>query len=130
MSARIVTCLDLPVSSAGGSVELFHDLYTGPQPLLPARAFMLAAPQRREVPAIGLETLEVTGRAIEGEPFRLYAGSLARALLKATRPADVDLIHLQHLAFGATPALIHAFPPAPQDRPGPRHRPAVRRELP
>ncbi|MDX3030273.1 glycosyltransferase, partial [Streptomyces scabiei] len=36
------TLLDLPVGSPGGSVELFLDLYTGEQPLIPARAFMLA----------------------------------------------------------------------------------------
>ncbi|TWG03790.1 hypothetical protein FHX80_112227 [Streptomyces brevispora] len=42
------TCLDLPVGSPGGSVELFLDLYTGDEPLIPARAFMLAPAGPRE----------------------------------------------------------------------------------
>lgn len=34
------TCLDLPAGSPGGSVELFLDLYTGDEPLIPARPYI------------------------------------------------------------------------------------------
>jgi hypothetical protein len=49
-SDQTATFLDLPAGSPGGSVELFLDLYTGEQPLIPAHAFMLAPPGPRRPP--------------------------------------------------------------------------------
>ncbi|MFE0771517.1 glycosyltransferase family 4 protein [Streptomyces sp. NPDC058861] len=116
MNPTVVTALDLPFPSPGGSVELFLDLYTGRSPLLPARSFMLA-PERRglrpSVPA-GLELVQAPGKCLTGYAFRRYVATLQRALTEAVDPGDVGVLHLQHLAFGATPALLRAFPKHPR----------------
>ncbi|MFD6327231.1 glycosyltransferase family 4 protein [Streptomyces sp. NPDC058442] len=108
------TFLDLPVGSPGGSVELFLDLYTGDRPLIPARAFMLGRsnPVHR-VPA-GLDLLPVARKYLEGPAFGRYVAALRRALAAAIDPAQIGVLHLQHLAFGATPALIRALPLHPR----------------
>ncbi|MCX5441256.1 glycosyltransferase family 4 protein [Streptomyces sp. NBC_00063] len=108
------TFLDLPAGSPGGSVELFLDLYTGDQPLIPARAFMLAptGPPSR-LPA-GLELLTVPGKSLEGQAFVHYVTALRKALTCALDATQIDVLHLQHLAFGATPALIRALPTHPR----------------
>jgi glycosyltransferase involved in cell wall biosynthesis len=108
------TFLDLPAGSPGGSVELFLDLYTGDHPLIPARAFMLApAGIRPRLPA-GLELLSVPGKCLEGPAFARYVTALRKALTEAIEPARIGVLHLQHLAFGATPALIRALPGHPR----------------
>ncbi|QEV06864.1 glycosyltransferase family 4 protein [Streptomyces prasinus] len=108
------TFLDLPVGSPGGSVELFLDLYTGDRPLIPARAFMLGRPNpTHRVPA-GLDLLPVAGKCLEGPAFGRYVAALRRALAAAIDPAQIGVLHLQHLAFGATPALIRALPLHPR----------------
>ncbi|MFD4610643.1 glycosyltransferase family 4 protein [Streptomyces sp. NPDC058440] len=108
------TFLDLPAGSPGGSVELFLDLYTGDPPLIPARAFMLrqSSPTHR-FPA-GLDLLPVVGKCLEGPAFGRYVAALRRALAAAIDPAQIGLLHLQHLTFGATPALIRALPLHPR----------------
>ncbi|MEU6441482.1 glycosyltransferase family 4 protein [Streptomyces sp. NPDC047046] len=108
------TVLDLPAGSPGGSVELFVDLYTGDQPLIPAQAFMLApsGPRLRTPP--GLNLLRVPGKCLEGPAFHRYVGHLRQALISAVDPAHIDVLHLHHLAFGATPALIRALPEHPR----------------
>lgn len=108
------TFLDLPAGSPGGSVELFLDLYTGEHPLIPARAFMLAPPGPRPRPPIGLDLLSVTGKCLEGTAFDRYVTDLRRALTAAVDPKQIGVLHLQHLAFGATPALIRALPSHPR----------------
>lgn len=110
----VATCLDLPAGSPGGSVELFRDLYTGEQPLIPARAFMLQPPGHRPAVPAGLELLAVTGKTLEGPAFRRYVTSVAQALAHALAPERIGLLHLQHLAFGATPALMRALPQHPR----------------
>ncbi|MBD0844406.1 glycosyltransferase family 4 protein [Streptomyces sp. TRM68416] len=114
MSPLAATALDLPFGSAGGSVELFLDLYTGETPLIPARAFMLApqTPPPR-LPA-GLELMAVPGKCLSGPPFTAYVNALRRALAQRIDPSSVDILHLQHLAFGGTPALIRALPARPR----------------
>ncbi|MGW0882849.1 glycosyltransferase family 4 protein [Streptomyces sp. NPDC002671] len=108
------TFLDLPAGSPGGSVELFLDLYTGDRPLIPARAFMLTpSSPRRPLPA-GLDLLPVTGKCLEGPAFSRYVSALRRALAMAINPAQIGVLHLQHLAFGATPALMRALPLHPR----------------
>ncbi|MFF0115977.1 glycosyltransferase family 4 protein [Streptomyces prasinus] len=110
----IATFLDLPVGSPGGSVELFLDLYTGDRPLIPARAFMLGrSDPAHRVPA-GLDLLPVAGKCLEGPTFGRYVAALRRALAAAIDPAQIGVLHLQHLAFGATPALIRALPLHPR----------------
>ncbi|MCX4617937.1 glycosyltransferase family 4 protein [Streptomyces sp. RLB1-33] len=111
---RAATFLDLPVGSPGGSVELFLDLYTGEKPLIPARAFMLApAGVRPHLPA-GLELLSVTGKCLEGPAFSRYVATLRTSLTAVLDTAQISVLHLQHLAFGATPALMRAFPVHPR----------------
>ncbi|WP_042434106.1 glycosyltransferase family 4 protein [Streptacidiphilus anmyonensis] len=114
MNQQVATFLDLPARSPGGSVELFLDLYTGPQPLVPARAFMLRPPGRRPAPINGLDLLAVGGKCLDGPAFRQYIVRLRRALTAALEPASIDVVHLQHLAFGATPALMRALPLHPR----------------
>jgi glycosyltransferase involved in cell wall biosynthesis len=108
------TVLDLPAGSPGGSVELFLDLYTGDRPLIPARAFMLSpSSPRHHIPA-GLDLLPVAGKCLEGPAFGRYVAALRRALAVEIDPAQIGVLHLQHLAFGATPALIRALPLHPR----------------
>ncbi|MGI5262485.1 glycosyltransferase family 4 protein [Streptomyces angustmyceticus] len=106
----VATCLDLPAGSPGGSVELFLDLYTGDQPRIPARAFMLAPAGRRPLLPPGLDLLPVAGKSLEGPAFTRYVTGLRRALRAAIDPRAIGVLHLHHLAFGATPALLRALP--------------------
>ncbi|MER6531756.1 glycosyltransferase family 4 protein [Streptomyces sp. NPDC001508] len=108
------TFLDLPFGSPGGSVELFLDLYTGEEPLIPARAFMLAPPGHAPRAPAGLNVLPVAGKCLEGTAFSRYVTALRGALTVAVDPTQIDVLHLQHLAFGATPALIRALPAHPR----------------
>ena len=115
----VLTGIDLPVGTPGGSVELLRDLYLGSAPLIPADVFMLPAQgatpiagQRRDPrePVI----LDVPGKSLEGPEFWTYANALARALRSAFKGGGHELLHLQHLTFGATPALARAFPELPR----------------
>jgi len=108
------TVLDLPVDSPGGSVELFLDLYTGDRPLIPARAFMLTPIGARPRLPAGLEVLSVGGKCLEEPAFGRYVADLRRALTAELDPARIGVLHLQHLAFGATPALMKALPGHPR----------------
>ncbi|MEU3695557.1 glycosyltransferase family 4 protein [Streptomyces griseoviridis] len=110
----VATFLDLPVGSPGGSVELFLDLYTGQHPLIPARAFMLAPPGHVPRLPAGLNVLAVAGKCLEGTAFSRYVATLRRALTATLDPTQIDVLHLQHLTFGATPALIRALPAHPR----------------
>ncbi|MEU5050134.1 glycosyltransferase family 4 protein [Streptomyces sp. NPDC021096] len=110
----VATVLDLPAGSPGGSVELFLDLYTGPAPLIPARPFMLAPLSRRPRRPTGLGLLPVVGKCLDGPAFHRYVAALQRALAEAFDPDQIGVLHLQHLAFGATPALIRALPEHPR----------------
>ncbi|MFD9824843.1 glycosyltransferase family 4 protein [Streptomyces violascens] len=113
----VATCLDLPWGSPGGSVELFLDLYTGPHPLIPARAFMLTPPglpPGRPATPPGLSLLTADGKCIEGPGFPRYVAHLRRALKQATEDTRIGALHLQHLTFGATPALLQALPAPPR----------------
>lgn len=112
MNASVATALDLPYPSPGGSVELFLDLYTGHRPLIPARAFMLAAETGETALPQGLQSLNVSGKCVEGPDFPLYVQALARAIEDAVDPADITTLHLHHLTFGASPALLAALPMA------------------
>ncbi|WKX72165.1 glycosyltransferase family 4 protein [Streptomyces sp. XD-27] len=108
------TFLDLPAGSPGGSVELFLDLYTGDRPLIPARAFMLTPPGSTRRPRAGLDLLPVAGKCLEGPAFDRYVAALREALASAIDPSQIGVLHLQHLAFGATPALLRALPAHPR----------------
>ncbi|MFC4466111.1 glycosyltransferase family 4 protein [Streptomyces xiangluensis] len=114
MNPRVATALDLTYGSAGGSVELFLDLYTGNDPLVPARAYMLAPPTRPSVLPAGLRLMRVPGKCLSGPPFTAYVNALRRELAHHIAPSEVDVLHLQHLTFGATPALIRALPAHPR----------------
>lgn len=107
---RIVTGIDLPVTAPGGSVELFQDLYTAPDAPLREEswAFMLEPghPAQHE-PTL----LDGTGKCIQGPAFRHYVTRLAEQLRR--QAPTPDILHLQHLAFGASPALVTAFPATP-----------------
>jgi len=110
----VATALDLAAGSPGGSVELFLDLYTGREPRVPAQAFMLnpdGVPPR--TPA-GLELLTVDGKCLSGARFSHYVTALQRALAIAIDTSRVDVLHLQHLTFGAAPALTRALPRHPR----------------
>ncbi|WP_026179437.1 glycosyltransferase family 4 protein [Streptomyces hokutonensis] len=108
------TFLDLPAGSPGGSVELFLDLYTGEKPLIPARAFMLAPTGVRPRLPAGLELLSVPGKCLESPAFGRYVAALRTSLTEALDAAQISVVHLQHLAFGATPALMQTLPAHPR----------------
>ncbi|MDT3395363.1 glycosyltransferase family 4 protein [Streptomyces sp. B1866] len=108
------TFLDLPAGSPGGSVELFLDLYTGAPPLIPAHAFMLAPARPRPRLPAGLGLLPARGKCLAGPAFGRYVTALRRALAAAIDPARIGVLHLQHLAFGAAPALMRALPAHPR----------------
>ncbi|MEU6403045.1 glycosyltransferase family 4 protein [Streptomyces sp. NPDC046985] len=110
----VATFLDLAAGSPGGSVELFLDLYTGERPLIPARAFMLGPSSPRRLLPAGLDLLPVTGKCLEGSAFGRYVAALRRALAMAIDPAQIGVLHLQHLSFGAAPALMRALPLQPR----------------
>jgi glycosyltransferase involved in cell wall biosynthesis len=112
MTPGVATVLDLPYPSPGGSVELFLDLYTGSQPLIPAAAFMLAPDGRQPSPPQGLNLRNVPGKCLEGRAFDGYVEKLRAAIASAIQPEDVSTLHLHHLAFGASPALLRALPAA------------------
>ncbi|MFG1804993.1 glycosyltransferase family 4 protein [Streptomyces sp. NPDC049040] len=112
MTPAVATLLDLPFPSPGGSVELFLDLYTGGQPLIPAAAFMLASGGKPPLLPQGLHLLNVSGKCLEGRAFNAYVERLRAAVTSAIQPEEVSTLHLHHLAFGASPALLRALPVA------------------
>jgi glycosyltransferase involved in cell wall biosynthesis len=110
---KILTGLDLPWGSPGGSAELLHDLYGLPGGGLPADTFMLTPHGPPPAPCTSLPALlDVPGKQLSGPEFWAYVERLA-VELKRHFPSGHDVIHLQHLAFGATPALLRAFPRHP-----------------
>ncbi|MBO0515771.1 glycosyltransferase family 4 protein, partial [Streptomyces beijiangensis] len=60
------------------------------------------------------DLLTVPGKCLEGAAFSRYVATLRRALITAIDPAQIGVLHLQHLTFGATPALIRALPTHPR----------------
>jgi hypothetical protein len=107
----VVTGLDLPADTAGGSVELLYDLYAQPDAPIGGQVFMLAAAGNGcSRPSSGLTLLDVPGKCLEGPPFWRYVTELTTCLTATVNPPDGAVVHLQHLAFGASPALIDAFP--------------------
>ncbi|QIJ66067.1 glycosyltransferase family 4 protein [Streptomyces sp. JB150] len=115
MSAvRVLTGLDLPWGSPGGSVELLKDLYLDPSGPLTADTFMLTpdgpapdAPAGRApaLPAL----LDVPGKQLDGDGFWDYVDRLTVAITTRFAGHEPDVVHLQHLAFGATPALLRGY---------------------
>lgn len=107
----VITGLDLPADAPGGSVELLYDLYCGPAAPLPAQVFMLP-PSGGPVPGRdwrGLVLLDVPGKSVDGAAFGEYARGLAAAVAARLVRGPGAVLHLQHLAFGASPALLAAF---------------------
>ncbi|MFJ8085510.1 glycosyltransferase family 4 protein [Streptomyces sp. NPDC096205] len=117
MSApRILTGLDLPWGSPGGSVELLKDLYLDPDGPLAASAFMLTpgvADATAPPDASPLALLDVPGKQLSGEGFWAYVDRLTDAVTARFPHTEQDVVHLQHLAFGATPALLRGYPKQP-----------------
>lgn len=112
---RVLTGIDLPYGAPGGSVELLRDLYLGAPPLLHADVFMLPPADPDTIaPDDGPAILFVDGKTLEGPGFRTYVDKLGVALKERFNPTHYSVMHLQHLAFGATPALQRAFPQLPQ----------------
>lgn len=112
--SRVITALDLPADSPGGSVELLHDLYSGTTPLIAGQVFMFPPKSPdKQIPA-GVHLVKARGKCVNGLPFWSYVKTLRRALAPHIDPSDVAAVHLQHLAFGATPALIELLPKHPR----------------
>lgn len=118
----VMTGVDLPAGSPGGSVELLKDLYLRPGHPIAADVFMLAsgtatsakAADRGEPgPADGATLLRVHGKQLDGHGFWTYVADLSVAISREFTPDGCAVVHLQHLAFGATPALLRAFPRHP-----------------
>ncbi|WP_328874466.1 glycosyltransferase family 4 protein [Streptomyces sp. NBC_00287] len=110
---RVLTGLDLPWGSPGGSVELLKDLYLDPSGPLTASTFMLV-PDGSPPPAEGVPALlDVPGKQLTGDGFWAYVDRLTDAVTARFPHAEQDVVHLQHLAFGATPALLRGYPKQP-----------------
>ncbi|MFD4909884.1 glycosyltransferase family 4 protein [Kitasatospora purpeofusca] len=105
--------IDLPAGSPGGSVELFHDLYTGDEPLVPAKPLMLSPAGSSAIVPREIGLLDVPGKCLDGQGFWAYVAALQRSMLSHLAAHQVDVLHLHHLAFGAAPALVRAFPRHP-----------------
>ncbi|MGH3773900.1 MAG: glycosyltransferase [Pseudonocardiaceae bacterium] len=111
----VVTGLDLPADAAGGSVELLYDLYARPDVPIGAQVFMLPpAGNGCSRPLSGLTLLNVPGKCLEGPPFWRYVTELTTCMTATVNPPGGAVVHLQHLAFGASPALLNAFPELPR----------------
>ncbi|MFJ5265694.1 glycosyltransferase family 4 protein [Streptomyces sp. NPDC088387] len=117
---RILTGIDLPWGSPGGSMELLRDLYLDPAGPLSADVFAFPGRDVRALPRAdvrgdhppgvpGPTVLTVPGKELHGPPFWAYVDRLAATLRERFAPDAYAALHLQHLAFGATPALIRAF---------------------
>ncbi|MEC3891824.1 glycosyltransferase family 4 protein [Nocardiopsis sp. LDBS1602] len=107
---RILTGIDLPATAPGGSVELLHDLYTIPEgPLTDLSWAWMLGPQPLSGRKVAL--LDGAGKCVQGPPFRHYVAHLADQLRNVAPTPDV--LHLHHLAFGASPAMLQAFPTIP-----------------
>ncbi|MFJ5966522.1 glycosyltransferase family 4 protein [Streptomyces sp. NPDC093060] len=117
MSAvRVLTGLDLPWGSPGGSVELLKDLYLDPSGPLAADAFMLVPDGPQPVAETGTAPpalLDVPGKQLSGEGFWDYVDRLTDAVTARFPHHEQDVVHFQHLAFGATPALLRGYPKQP-----------------
>ncbi|MET7294971.1 glycosyltransferase family 4 protein [Streptomyces griseoloalbus] len=117
MSAvRVLTGLDLPWGSPGGSVELLKDLYLDTSGPLTADAFMLVPDGPPPLTASGTRLpalLDVPGKQLSGEGFWTYVDRLTDAVTARFPHHEQDVVHLQHLAFGATPALLRGYPKLP-----------------
>jgi glycosyltransferase involved in cell wall biosynthesis len=112
----VITGLDLPADAPGGSVELLYDLYASPGAPLHGQVFMLrpsagAGITGRDTRSLAL--LDVPGKTVDDPLFGTYLRALTAALAAAITPPDGTIMHLQHLAFGASPALLDAFPRLP-----------------
>ncbi|SDZ00812.1 Glycosyltransferase involved in cell wall bisynthesis [Amycolatopsis xylanica] len=105
---KTLTGIDLPLGSPGGSVELLKDLYLGPEAPINAGVFMLGSGTAEP------ELLDVPGKQLDGPGFWSYVDALASAIRSRFDPADFGAVHWQHLSFGATPALLRAFPDHPR----------------
>ncbi|MGV2915528.1 glycosyltransferase family 4 protein [Streptomyces alfalfae] len=111
---KILTGIDLPPDSPGGSMELLRDLYGVPDGLVPADVFMLAREGTEPTDVCGSPALlPVTGKAMSGATFWSYVDRLGTAIRDRFATADHDVLHLQHLTFGASAALQRVFPDRP-----------------
>lgn len=112
-TGRVVTALDLPAASPGGSVELLYDLYTGHAPLIDAQVFMLPPATADAVVPAPIQLLPATGKCLDGPSFLTYVTRLRDQLAERVDARQIATVHLQHLTFGATPALIRLLPDHP-----------------
>jgi glycosyltransferase involved in cell wall biosynthesis len=94
---------------------LLRDLYLGTPPLVASDVFMLPPDDLDTVvPDDGPVILGVDGKTLDGPEFWTYADKLSLAVKERFRSEHYSVMHLQHLTFGATPALQRAFPELPQ----------------
>ncbi len=96
-------------------MELLRDLYGAPAPLVPADVFMLAPASGAAADVTSSPVLlPVTGKAVSGAGFWSYVDRLSTAVSDRFGTVGYDVLHLQHLAFGATAALQRVFPEQPK----------------
>lgn len=111
---HVLTGLDLPWGSPGGSVELLKDLYLAEDGPLDADAFMLVPDASLSGTSTRLPTLlDVPGKQLDGTGFWTYVERLTNEVTTRFASTAPDVVHLQHLAFGATPALLRGYPNKP-----------------
>lgn len=113
---NVVTGIDLPWASPGGSMILLSDLYDRHGPF---DATVFALPPAAPAPVVSgrVRALNVPGaKSHEGTGFWRWTEHIARAVEAELHGADLRgaVVHCQHLAFGMTPALIMALPGLPR----------------
>lgn len=111
MTVRVATGIDLPADSAGGSMILLEDIYCGRDTTFEPQVFTLPG---RDAPNPPVTWLDVQRpETLDGIGFWTYVDELAEEIGASLRRQDVDVLHLQHLAFASAPALLRALPTHP-----------------
>ncbi|MET8997218.1 glycosyltransferase family 4 protein [Amycolatopsis sp. NPDC004169] len=110
---NVLTGIDLPHPSPGGSVELLRDLYLGRDAPIPADVFMLGTDTGSRIRPSQLALLDVRDKAVSGPAFWTFVDRLADEIRARFAGTEPRVLHFQHLTFGATPALRKAFPDQP-----------------
>jgi glycosyltransferase involved in cell wall biosynthesis len=107
---KVLSGIDLPADAVGGSVELFADLYLRDDPAFEGRFFMLEPRHEGGQPSERLDLFDGIGGRTD---FTGYVGALTRRVAGAFSNFAPDVLHLHHVAFGASLALLRAFPTVP-----------------
>lgn len=112
LSCRVLSGLDVPADSLGGSIELFRDLYLGPFAYFAGEFFMMKPLNQTDIPR-KIRLVDLDRPTLSGPQFYNYVREMSRRLTGMYANQNFDVLHLHHGAFGASRALLLAFPAVP-----------------